>query len=222
MTEHRTLAEVVGENSRRLRTNHGATLDQVATTARLYGVKWSTARVVELERGRLPISAPLLFLLPQVLGDAIDHRVSIAELLAGDYWIELNEETAIHSEILRKATVGEKLDWAHEDYEGGAEEVRSILSGMIGALTQNLPPAGTRATLAEVRAAKKIGISVEELQDVALYLWGEPLGHVIRQGVDRDASPQARGHVTRALVAELQSRLPDIRERIRADREADG
>lgn len=63
-------------------------------------------------------------------------------------------------------------------------------------------------TLAEQHAAKRLGIPVNELQDLAMYLWGEPLDRLITSSLEPDSSPQARGHVTRSLLSELEERLP--------------
>lgn len=64
-------------------------------------------------------------------------------------------------------------------------------------------PRHPRISLAESRAAKKLGIRPLEVQQRAIQLWGHSLEteSLARAGVD--STPQARGRVTRVLVEEI-------------------
>lgn len=67
------------------------------------------------------------------------------------------------------------------------------------------------ASLAESRAAKRLGIRPLELQQQAIKLWGHSLEAETLSRAGDESTPQARGRVTRVLVDE-------IRESIKGDR----
>jgi transcriptional regulator with XRE-family HTH domain len=62
-------------------------------------------------------------------------------------------------------------------------------------------------SLAEERAAKKLGISTAQLQNRALDLWAHPLEEESYRRAGMDSTAQARGRVTRVLVDEIRESL---------------
>ncbi|QDW28593.1 helix-turn-helix domain-containing protein [Arthrobacter sp. KBS0702] len=60
-----------------------------------------------------------------------------------------------------------------------------------------------RVSLAESRAAKKLGIRPLEVQQRAVQLWGRSLEAEALTRAGADSTPQARGRVTRVLVEEI-------------------
>lgn len=62
-------------------------------------------------------------------------------------------------------------------------------------------------SLAEERAAKKLGISTTRLRQLADDLWGRALEEESSRRVRPGSTPQARGRVTRILVDELRAAL---------------
>ncbi|NYI66068.1 hypothetical protein BJY26_000374 [Spelaeicoccus albus] len=60
------------------------------------------------------------------------------------------------------------------------------------------------ASLAEERAAKKLGIETGELQRRAIQLWERPLEEESARRAGAGSTPQARGRVTRVLVDEIR------------------
>ncbi|MGO3878220.1 MAG: helix-turn-helix domain-containing protein [Agrococcus casei] len=62
-------------------------------------------------------------------------------------------------------------------------------------------------TLAEERAARRLGVSPRELQNVSLKLWGQGLDAESLERAGKGSSPQARGIETRRLLEEIQEEL---------------
>lgn len=72
-------------------------------------------------------------------------------------------------------------------------------------------PRRSRASLAESRAAKKLGVRPLEFQQRAVQLWGHSLEAEALSRAGDDSTPQARGRVTRVLVDEIRESLADVR-----------
>jgi len=68
-------------------------------------------------------------------------------------------------------------------------------------------PQRSSSSLAESRAAKKLGITPLVLQRVAARLWGRTLEDEAQQRAGVESTPQARGRVTRVLVDEIRDAL---------------
>jgi transcriptional regulator with XRE-family HTH domain len=64
-----------------------------------------------------------------------------------------------------------------------------------------------RVSLAESRAAKKIGVPPLALQQHAVRLWGHSLEVEAQQRAGAESSAQARGRVTRVLVDEIRAAI---------------
>lgn len=64
-----------------------------------------------------------------------------------------------------------------------------------------------RASLAEERAAKRLGIPVNRMQQLALNLWGRALESEAAERAGVGSTPQARGRVTRVLVDEIRASI---------------
>jgi transcriptional regulator with XRE-family HTH domain len=94
-----------------------------------------------------------------------------------------------------------------------AEEKDSTVAGFWDSAIEPPDPAERRSSrppipsLAESRAAKKLGILPIELQQHAARLWGRSLEAEALARGGADSTPQARGRVTRVLVEELRAAL---------------
>jgi transcriptional regulator with XRE-family HTH domain len=66
-------------------------------------------------------------------------------------------------------------------------------------------------TLAEERAAKKLGVTLARLQRLSEEAWGRSLEDEALRRAGRDSSPQARGRVTRLLVEEIRESMKEER-----------
>lgn len=66
-------------------------------------------------------------------------------------------------------------------------------------------------SLAEERAAKKLGISIARLRQLALDLWARSLEEESSRRAGTDSTPQARGRVTRVLLDEIRATMKEGR-----------
>lgn len=91
-----------------------------------------------------------------------------------------------------------------------AEDEGNLVAGIRDEMLEPPEPAEYRSprrpgvSLAESRAAKKLGIRPLELQQRAIRLWRRSLEAETFSRAGMDSTPQARGRVTRLLVEELQ------------------
>lgn len=69
----------------------------------------------------------------------------------------------------------------------------------------------SRASLAESRAAKKLGIRPLEFQQRAVQLWGRSLEAEALSRAGADSTPQSRGRVTRVLVDQIRDSMREGR-----------
>ncbi|MHB1328059.1 MAG: hypothetical protein ACYC2K_07640 [Gemmatimonadales bacterium] len=70
-------------------------------------------------------------------------------------------------------------------------------------------PRRPRLSLAESRAAKKLGVRPLEIQQRAIALWGRSLEAEALDRAGADSTPQARGRVTRVLVDEIRESMEE-------------
>jgi transcriptional regulator with XRE-family HTH domain len=73
------------------------------------------------------------------------------------------------------------------------------------------PARDNAGTLAEERAAKKLGLTIARLQRAAVGIWGRSLEEESSRRAGRDSSPQARGRVTRLLIEEIRESMKEER-----------
>ncbi|MDJ0337455.1 hypothetical protein [Cryobacterium sp. PH31-O1] len=183
--ELKSISSVVGANVKALRVRNGLTLESLASKARSYGLKWTTARVVELEHGRIPVGLPVLLIVTQSLSDLIGTPLALGDLLRSQSGMTLTNKASVSPE-----TVSRMFDSAVPSL--GKHEAT------VGA--GNVAPAG----LAESRAAKALGVSLQELTTRSLKLWGKTITER-RDEIAPVGTPQARGHASRQLISELRA-----------------
>lgn len=158
------VSRVVGENVRRLRVQHGCTLDAFAREGQAYGLRLTSGRVADLESGKVSLTIPTLAAIAATVASVSGEPVSIARLMAGSGWESMASDAPV---VLARQTTG---DW----------------------------------TLADQRAARRRGISLEAFVAQSVRLWGHPMS------VERDrrvagTTPQHRGRITRQLLSELDA-----------------
>lgn len=205
--EAKDLQALIGENAREIRTESGLTMDAVARVAREYGLKWTTARVVELERGKLAISVATLVTLAHVLATATDRRITLQDLLDGHGYVTLTPSLTVTTEALRDAVSGGVLPFRVGDLADGKDRmIRSVVETLAAAQliaadvdpevwTETLRTAG----LADERAAERIGIDRMQFLAHAARLWGRSLTAERDRRSGEGVTAQARGQITRQL-----------------------
>lgn len=222
VTDTMPLSEVVGLNARAHRLRHDAKLEDVARAAREYGLRWTTGRVGDLESGRIPATLPTLLALAQALGDVTSERVSLADLVHVDGWVEVNSDLTIRGEALSSALRGKPMNLLVTDVLGASEELGEIVSRSNAQLDADNARLGSDADdlllveiqeatkhfgVAEERLAKQLGLSEYLLTCVSLVLWGTTFSAERDRRAGAEANAQRRGQVTRTLKAEISEYL---------------
>jgi transcriptional regulator with XRE-family HTH domain len=243
----RPLAAAVGEAVRTLREQRGLRQDDIARAARRLGFRWTRTAVATLEAGRRRLSAAeFLFLADMVNFAAVlelpeDRRgsvVELADLVPGEGWISLTEESRIQARALRMFVRGELHQVRTTDLDvpmlrdlharsrrGLAVLHRSLAEAQQIARDIIWPDATDREVVetvhdaageAEQKAARRLGVPVLAVALEARRRWGRSLtaerdGRVATQlgaQADRRRLQAVRGHVSRTLLAELRG-LPE-------------
>jgi transcriptional regulator with XRE-family HTH domain len=207
------LAEAFGRGLRSIRTQHGLTLDKVASTASLFGLKWSTARVLEFEKGKIPITLPTLMRLGTTLTALTGQGVTISDMLDWGHWLELPGAGSgvIHADAFRQAFAGGPVDIRQgddaENERDDALDASSVLPEVPPGITaRQLKFMHEYAGLADERASKKLGMTLDEFLAFAFPMLGISLSERtmsmsmrFENGDLVDDGPQARGHLSRKL-----------------------
>lgn len=191
----RSVAEVAGENARKLRLGAGLTLDLLAQAAQLYGLPWTTGRVGDFESGRAAPSLPTLYAVALALQQATGQPVTLADLFAGEGPVQINDKLFIELSELRAAL------------SGGPVTGRVIPSGMLSA-TVGWAMVGVFSE-ADTRMCKSLGITRERGIEAMAKLWGRPFSVERDSRAEPGANAQRRGQISRQLKAELQKVIND-------------
>lgn len=187
-----TIAEVVGGFVKGYRSKFHISRDALAQAGSALGMTWGTTSIENIESGRFAPTLPTLFALASALGALSwqEDRLLLSDLFGDADRVTIGPGFAVSTERLRNFL--------------GAPDSIVALSDVLEESSRMLTAEMKRTTpLAERRAAKRLGVDLEVLQDAAWKLWSDTLEGIIVKSVGRDASPQARGHETRARVAEL-------------------
>jgi transcriptional regulator with XRE-family HTH domain len=229
------LAEGFGLGLRRIRLENGLTLDRVASAASAYGLKWSTARVVEFENGRIPITLPTLMRLGTALTQLTGEGVTLSDLLGWDHWLELPGRGGgvIHAQAFRQAfsggaidlRQGDEIEWQRDEAIVPSEVLPGVPEGL---KTRQLRFGHEYAGLADERAAKTLGVSLDVFLSYALPVLGTSLTEYRDSRLRLHANSQERGQLTRRAVkviqefaARFESRDPEAIEQMRQYVEGD-
>jgi transcriptional regulator with XRE-family HTH domain len=196
-----TLEQVIGGHLRQVREAQGIRQEDVALAARAYGLDWTRGTITALELGRRHLSLGELALLPLVLSQAN---------LTGGRVLALHELIPDTEELVE---VGPMLHLP-------LRAVRGLLSGESGTVQQPVTVTGRAAQLAqwaagaaEIKAGAVLGVSPAAIAEAARRTWGQSLSEerdqrVLERTQGTAVEPRRlqalRGHVTRALLAEIR------------------
>ncbi|QDQ13129.1 helix-turn-helix domain-containing protein [Streptomyces spectabilis] len=228
-----TFGEAIGRQLQRVREGAGRTAEDVARTAQQLGLSWHRPTVGQIERGRRALSAVELVMLPLIYGRPL------GELLpTGTVW--LTPEVGVYEREVRRVLGGDHNPsslvlrapggWhvkGVSDQTG--EEVARQMAQALAYMEANSPwPLGARMTYvqdkpddAETKAAKRLGSTPHYVAYAARETWGHGLAaereaRLRERGElpeEKRALQSARGHITRALVAELEPIVKAYEER---------
>lgn len=195
----KSLAQVAGRNARRLRQDAGATLEQLATAVRPYGLRWSTGRVGDFEGGRVAPTLPTLFAVTLGLRDVTGKPVALVDLFDGSEDVAMNESVTVPLESLRAALSGKPV--------GTSTAVQLVIGPTIGA-TVTVDP-GPAFSESDSRLMRNLGVEPVSAVMAMSELWGRPLSAERDARAGAGANAQRKGQITRQLKAELETALTE-------------
>lgn len=222
-------AEALGAQLRQTRAGEGRTIEDVAQSARQLGLPWHRPTVGQVERGKRGLSAAELFLLPLVYGRPLRDLLPPV-----DQTVWLTDETAVYGAELHRV-----LDDGYDPGRSGyfrpgswhrrtrmsKDEVMEAVQGL-AAKESNWPHGALLKHMghpdeAETKAAKRLDTTPQYVAYAARELWGRGLTAErdarLAERSDTPDTPRAlqaaRGHITRALITELEPRIRHHEER---------
>jgi hypothetical protein len=220
-----TLRDLVSGNVARLRASAQAPMEAVAKAAGAYGLKWTTSWLQSVENGNRALNAEQLLLLPLVLSAALAHRVTLADLLAGEHVITVSPEQQITSAQLRDVVTGgpslrpfrtaaaapDPTTMLMASNQQAVEKMRTVRDANLGDVdVRTLGQAEAGAGQTEARLAKRLGVPVIVVIAAAASLWGRSLSD------ERDAlikqDPAEANVITRRLSAAVSARIAEAAE----------
>jgi hypothetical protein len=216
----RTVAQVVGQNMRRLRESRAKVLHDVASAARDLGLTWDASAVSRIETGRRDLTLDEFLALPLVMTLALNDTVTMVDLLQ----VDIDRDVFVKS-FERTPSILNVLAMLAEPYvafvkpqyaDKPGESARPYLEAAKVSAQVAREPAEERSSYREMQAlADEFDVRVKEVMAACSALWGEhtlsPSGERERRlrnsGADlsNPASVRTlRGHITRQLTAELR------------------
>jgi transcriptional regulator with XRE-family HTH domain len=201
-----TLSTAIGGVMRALRESAGLRQEDVAAEARGLALAWTFATVAALETGRRQLRPEELVLLPRVLRRA-GIQVTLPQLL-GDSAIRLSPTVVDDADAIRHEFEGDPDDAGHKwTATVAGDSLAGSGPSQYGTDLRMINEARDDAVL---KAARLLDVDPVHLARTAHSLWGRSLvserDHRIG-GFTGRALQAKRGHITRALVAELRSAL---------------
>lgn len=190
------LEHVIARNIAELRAERQATQPELAARMRANGFGWSTNRVTQIETLRRPVS------LLEVVGLARVFGVPVSRLLAGDDEVTLPSGDTMPLSVVRDSLAGDK----HVEIRPATE--------------QEL--AAYRTDSEDLRKmAGKLGLKHPSVLDTLAYrvfgrsFWAE---RQAREGdvssLSKRSAQTKRGHVSRALLADVEKYLGEGQHRL--------
>ncbi len=211
-----TLKSAIGARVRVLREQAGLTQDALVLEARRWSLPWTRSTLTKIELGDRSLAVEELPLLAGAL------KVPMVELVPpGPAWLWLLPGAAIRGDALRGLLVGAdpgqlsarnfNVEWSRSfskalaDLTETADHVASIWPDAPARTIDLAREAAAGET--ERRAARRLGLHPEQVATLAYRRWGMSLTAKREQRLREQKRPEdamaLRGHVTRALVAEL-------------------
>lgn len=214
------LSSVIGANARRIRRGSPLTLDEVAVEARKVGLKWSEARVADFEAGRVAATLPTLLAYCSAMA-ALGCKIRVADLLAGDGDVAVNDDLTVPREVLSGWLRGKVVlppqggPQAQEEKQvnlgnSESEDEREWRVRHFDALWKNARASHqllVRAGAAEERVRRSVGFSPEGFAMLSHKMWGRTFSEERDARAEKGSTPQARGQVSRVLQSEVRQEV---------------
>jgi hypothetical protein len=206
----KSLAEVAGAQARTLRLAADKSLEDIATAARSYGLRWSTGSVGDFEGGRATASLKTLLVVAAVLRDVTGRPITLADLFAGNGSVEITGNLPVELSELRDMLAGQPVGMLPQQ----GVRITLKLSGPRvvdwpkGLHRWHHPELHKRVLDAlsesDVRMCKNIGVEPFVGAAAMAKLWGRTFTAERDDRAGVDANAQRRGRISRQLKAELQ------------------
>lgn len=203
---NKTLAEAFGDFVRRTRKAKRITMDMLAVEVNRYGLRWDTSKITRMEAGTpyaIPVST--LILCTKALGALCGEKLSITAFLDGmnaASRLQIDEQCNMSVEELRLILNGRPIEFDSSiTLSDLPSEIQQIL---IEDSKHPEPP-----TLAEKRAVKKLGVSLESLREAAMQLYSDTIEGEAAYRAGEGASAQKRGYEMREILNEIEEYLEE-------------
>lgn len=219
------IGALFGRNAKRLRTRAGLTLDDVAQTARFFGLRWTVSRVGTIESGTTVPALSTMIVYAGIIANLTEQDVVLADLFAGDDHVQLTPGLAVHASTLRRILTGGTTALTHEDVPGAVspEEVPTRVAEILSHSGDAIPadshlPTGINRNalamlvssstgLADQRAAERLGRDIWEVTGWSWELWKHPYGEERDRRAGPNATPHHKGRVSRVMLRELREAM---------------
>lgn len=228
MTDAQPLRRILAAGLKAARERRGLRQEDAAARARAYGLStWIRGTIAQAEVGARRLSLEEIVLL------ALAYETTPAELIGGDDadLVELTPDARVKVGALKALLSGNPEALAHEGVDvparHGAPPRRSgrfpDVLGQAGRFGMGDRSLLDRVALevgdAERHAARKLGVTPQQVNEAAVRRWGRSLAgerdrRLSEQAADVDPrrAQAIRGHITRELMTELQVELGHAQE----------
>jgi hypothetical protein len=207
------LATVVARNAKALRGS--ANLDDVAKAARRQGLNWGTARVSDLEHGKVSPTLPTLIALALALGEIRGEPLTLGDLVRSDESVSLSDDLTLTGDELQGFLSGGKISLTANPVElaqGGPAALTDLREGWPERLIIDVTPGQLRRIRhdygePEERLARDVDLDRMRLIAEMAALWDQSFSKERDRRAGPGANAQKKGRVARQLKSELRSVL---------------
>ncbi|WP_168706584.1 helix-turn-helix domain-containing protein [Gordonia paraffinivorans] len=204
------ISTVLGQNVRRLRTDRGLKAEDLAKPLRDFSPSWSSARIADLEKGRVSPTVATLFVLSYAFTELGDP-VTVGDLIRSDGYVQVGR-LPIDAGTVADAFDGSPARLTVGDVMGLTFSLPDMKFSGPNVAVKDLKRVLSDSGETEKKIAKQFGLTATELAAHSVRLWDKSFSARRDELAGPDANAQKRGRVSRELKAELQERLDKSRE----------
>jgi transcriptional regulator with XRE-family HTH domain len=197
------MAKMIGANARNLRKQAGVNLDHFALATRRTGLPWSTGRVGDFESGRVLPNLEVVYAVALALQQVTGRPVMLADLLASDEPVQINEKLCVDMSALADAVSGKPVSGETENHRKLAEVAERFTT------RQAVPVLVAAFREADTRVCRSLGVTRERGAAAMYKLWGQTFSDERdhRAEAEPEANAQRKGQISRQLKAELKKAI---------------
>ena len=201
----------MGDNVRRLRDRH--TTEELASCAQKLGLHWGTARIAELERGKVSATVTTVYLVSLALGDLLGYPIPPDRLFGGDDGDMVATPAGEVELALLRTGVSSVPPKRPKPVESAADHYsESVITDWPEHLIHDVPlPLIRKVRVAmldtDYRVAAELNPDTLLVAAGMAYLWQKPLSAKRNEEAGADASPQRKGRITLRLKEALRKAI---------------